>query len=64
MSTTTTPSADIKCLWDEDDDGTYQTEFLTAFVFIDGGFEENGFLFCPYCGRPITSHHHETGTDV
>lgn len=51
------------CTWREDDCSEYVTRCNHRFVFIDGTFQENGFLFCPYCGGHITSHLHETGTD-
>lgn len=55
---------DAHCDWEDDEDGTFHTECHNAFVFIDGGFEENGFIFCPYCGGRVTNHLHETGTDA
>lgn len=51
------------CAWFEDEDGTHHTHCNNAFIFIDGSFAENGFLFCPYCGGHITNHVNETGTD-
>lgn len=54
---------DAHCDWEDDEDGTYHTHCKNAFVFIDGGFAENGFLFCPFCGGRVTHHIHETGTD-
>lgn len=51
------------CDWDEDEDAVYDTNCGHRFVFIDGNFAENGFIFCPYCGGRITHHIHETGTD-
>lgn len=54
---------DADCGWEEDCDGAYETTCRRRFVFIDGTFDDNGFLFCPYCGGRITHHIHETGTD-
>jgi len=42
-----------KCEWDRDNDGCYESTCENAFEFNDGTFEENGFKFCPYCGREI-----------
>lgn len=54
---------DADCGWEEDCEGAYETGCNRRFVFIDGNFDDNGFLFCPYCGGRITHHIHETGTD-
>ncbi|MBP8282549.1 MAG: hypothetical protein KAX46_01325 [Chromatiaceae bacterium] len=51
------------CSWDDDEDGNYYTACRHTFIFIDGNFEENGFIFCPFCGGRVTNHIHETGTD-
>lgn len=39
------------CLWQQDEDGNYDTECGNRFVFIYGTPEDNGFKFCPYCGK-------------
>lgn len=41
------------CEWHEDPDGVWSTGCGTAFEFLTGGPEENGFKFCPYCGAEI-----------
>jgi hypothetical protein len=42
------------CCWSRDAlDGDWATACNQAFVFNDGGPEENAFRFCPYCGRVI-----------
>jgi hypothetical protein len=41
------------CEWNDDDEGMFETECGNAFVFNDGGPADNGFRFCPYCGKPI-----------
>jgi len=43
------------CIWEEDEDGNWDSECGDSFVFVAGGPEENNFTFCPYCGRCITS---------
>lgn len=55
------PTSD--CDWGEDDDTFFLTGCNRSFVFIEGNFEDNGFLFCPFCGGHITNHVNETGTD-
>lgn len=48
------------CLWRYD--GLFEDDYYHAscdrhhqklFCFNEGGPIENGFTFCPYCGRPI-----------
>ena len=40
-----------KCIWN-DDDG-WQSACGDSFWFEDGGPRENGFKFCPYCGKEL-----------
>lgn len=32
-----------------------------AFILNDGSLEENGFVFCPFCGRNIIEIKNEEG---
>lgn len=41
------------CAWTEDDDGNWHTACENMHVFFYGGPAENGYWFCPYCGRRI-----------
>ena len=41
------------CTWTENEDGVYETNCDNMFVFNDGGPVENGFRYCPYCGREL-----------
>jgi len=41
------------CEWKQDQDGNWDTGCKNAFIFTDGGPWENGFNFCPYCGKRI-----------
>ena len=45
------------CGWylvgDEDDGSWEPTCSKNAFIFNDGGPEENGFKHCPYCGNKV-----------
>lgn len=42
-----------KCKWSEDGDGVWDTSCGERFEFVDGGPPENGFEFCPYCGKKL-----------
>lgn len=39
------------CVWD-DEEG-WPSTCGECFYFEDGGPKENGFKFCPYCGKPL-----------
>ena len=41
------------CAWTEDDEGNWETACDNLHVFFDGGPVENGYKWCPYCGREI-----------
>jgi hypothetical protein len=41
------------CVWGEDDDGVFDTDCGNRFVFNAGKPGDNGFMFCPYCGKNI-----------
>lgn len=43
----------ITCRWDEDIEGYWRTSCDNAFTFTDGGPDENGMMFCCYCGRSL-----------
>ena len=43
----------LTCWWDVDDDGVYTTSCDYTFVFESEGPIENGFAFCPHCGKEI-----------
>ena len=42
------------CLWNENEDGWWETRCQHAFEFTDGSPIENSFHFCPFCGLPLT----------
>ncbi len=42
---------DQTCNWTEDIDGLWATDCGHVFEFHEGGPENNGFQFCPWCGR-------------
>lgn len=45
------------CNWTHDDDsGVYETACGEEFEFYDAGPVENGFRFCPYCGKTLIDH--------
>jgi hypothetical protein len=41
------------CTWTEDEEGIYQTSCDEQFVFNSETATDNGFNFCPFCGKPI-----------
>ena len=51
-----------RCGWgleDEDDyqgqDTDYSTSCSRSFMFNEGSVEDNGFKFCPFCGKRIVT---------
>lgn len=42
-----------KCEWIDSHEDGWTTDCGNAFVFNDEGPTENGFKFCPYCGKPL-----------
>lgn len=45
------------CAWTVDDDGIWNTGCGNAFMFEADGPHENGFKFCPYCGKGMDAVH-------
>lgn len=43
----------MECIWQEDEDGVFDTGCDGKFFFDSGGIAENKFHFCPYCGKKI-----------
>lgn len=43
------------CIWEEVDEGSYYEAGCNqkGFSFNDGTAKENGFKFCPFCGKPL-----------
>lgn len=44
------------CIWEQDDiiaSDVFMSTCGQYFQFNTGGARENGFRFCPYCGRPL-----------
>ena len=42
------------CTWAYDDiDGNHDTECGRSHYFPDGTIEENGYKFCPFCGKEM-----------
>lgn len=41
------------CEWEYEQDGFHQTGCGRGFTFEEGDVIENGFRFCPYCGKEI-----------
>ena len=51
--TKTTETGPECCVWQADDEGTYETSCGQAFVFTCDGPRENGARFCMYCGKRL-----------
>jgi len=48
------------CTWTEDGDSNYEAQCNNKlFCFNDGSLEENGFKFCPYCGKPMIAERYK-----
>lgn len=47
------------CTWHEDDDGLWHTDCKQMFTLFDGTPVENGFKFCPYCGKSLVEEKFE-----
>ena len=47
------------CEWSGNVDGFYDTACGNAHEFITDGPTENGYRYCPYCGKTLTvpPHH-------
>jgi len=41
------------CTWSEDEDYVWMTSCHESHIFFDGTPIENGYKFCPYCGKPL-----------
>lgn len=41
------------CEWLEDEDGLWVTDCNEDFQFTSHGPSENGFEWCPYCGKKL-----------
>jgi len=46
-------TTDRACIWEQDDDGVWETECGEAFVVTEDTPRENGMVFCCYCGRSL-----------
>lgn len=47
-------SKELICKWNQGEDGDYESECENRFEFLGGSSpEENGFVYCPYCGKKI-----------
>lgn len=47
-------SKDTECLWTLDpDDECWDTGCGHRFHTLEGSLQDNGFVYCPYCGKMI-----------
>lgn len=42
-----------EALWHGEATGSYATNCGENFAFVEGGIEENGFIYCPFCGGKV-----------
>lgn len=47
------PEPRLKCEWYQDENGLYHTSCGEIYETIADTREENGIMFCPYCGREV-----------
>lgn len=47
-------TAPKSCTWEAEAEDCYRTACRKHFEFSDGGVADNGFEFCPFCGRTLT----------
>lgn len=43
----------LVCQWGDDEEGIWNTGCGELFQFDADGPRENGFKFCPYCGKEL-----------
>lgn len=53
MSEPRLQATDEHCLWTEDEDGIWSACAHNMFNFEEGSPADNGFIFCPYCGKKL-----------
>ena len=41
------------CMWQQDEDGAWETDCNECFQFNEGGPHDNRWEYCPYCGNRI-----------
>jgi len=55
------------CTWAEDSDGVWNASCPPvgdhSFCFTEAGPTENGFKFCPYCGKPLVASAFDSNAD-
>lgn len=55
------------CTWAEDSDGVWNASCPPvgdhSFCFTEDGPTENGFKFCPYCGKPLVASAFDPNAD-
>jgi hypothetical protein len=48
----------LECVWDQDNDGVWETTCNQMFVFNDDGPIANKFKWCPFCGWKLVEEPH------
>jgi hypothetical protein len=49
-----------ECVWTENGRGSWDLCSGNTYEFYNGGPAENGFKFCPYCGKQVKEQYKET----
>lgn len=53
-----------ECIWTEDPEyGTWETSCGETFCMIEGTPEENGYKYCPSCGKKLRQAHYQPEQD-
>lgn len=50
------------CVWQENEDGVWNTNCDNAHEFIAGSPNDNNYRYCPYCGRYLKSLNYSNGS--
>ena len=50
------------CTWTEDADGNWESGCGDLFGFMPDGPRQNGFRYCPYCGKALDEQPYQDDT--
>lgn len=53
MPTIMNESDCTKCCWHQTEEGQWESDCSNVFEFTEGAPLENGFEWCPYCGKAL-----------
>ena len=49
------------CVWSQDENGVWETACENAHEFSAEGVAENGYKYCPFCGKTIAAKKYGEG---